>query len=65
MKWLLDHPKKRRELAINGYETLRDIWSPKHAAQSLIQLIDDLVKQGDTSIQDGPGSKALPQKVLD
>ena len=65
IKWLLDHPENRRELAINGYETIRDIWSPKHAAQSLIQLIDDLVKQGDTSIQDGPGSKALPQKVLD
>ena len=65
IKWLLDHPEHRRELAINGYETIRDIWSPKHAAQSLIQLIDDLVEQGDTSIQDGPGSKALPQKVLD
>lgn len=58
--WLLDNPQKRRRIAIEGFKTMRDIWSPKNAAKNLLQLIDDLSHGRDTSINDGPCSKALP-----
>ena len=58
--FLIEHPDKRMQIAKNAYLTIRDLWSPKTAARNLLQLIDDLQHGRDTSIEEGPCSKALP-----
>ena len=58
--FLIEHPDKRMQIAKNAYLTMRDLWSPKTAARNLLQLIDDLQHGRDTSIEEGPCSKALP-----
>jgi len=60
VEWLLEHPIERKQIALNGYKTIRNIWSPANAAQKLIQLIEDLQNGRDTSIMEGPCSKATP-----
>lgn len=57
---LLEHPEERKLIAINGYKVVRDTWSPTNAARNLMQLINDLQQGWDTSIMEGPCSKALP-----
>ena len=58
--WLIDNPIERQKIALNGYRTMRDIWSPENAAKNLLQLIDDILNGRKSSISDGPCSKALP-----
>ena len=55
---LLDDKEKLREMKANAAERMQRLWSPRHAAESLLQLIDDLGNGRDTSIQEGPCSKA-------
>lgn len=47
-------------LAREAYRNMRDIWSPENAAQSLLALINNLQNGKDTSIKEGPCSKAEP-----
>lgn len=56
--WLLEHPTERKQMQLNAVKQMQDVWSPKKAAQSLLQLIDDLKNGRDTLIKDGPCSKA-------
>lgn len=49
-------------LAVNAYNTMKNEWSPACAARNLLSLIDDLQSGKDTSIAEGPCSKALPIK---
>lgn len=58
IKLLLDHPNDRLEMQKNAYSIMQKIWSPGNAAKSLLQLIDDLNNGKDTSIKEGPCSKA-------
>ncbi len=58
--WLIKHPEERKKMAINAYYTMRNEWSPEVAARNLLTLIDDLQHGRDTSIKEGPCSKALP-----
>lgn len=60
VKNLIDHPALIRSLALQAYSDMANIWSPKSAAQSLLQLTDDLLQGKESSIMDGPCSKALP-----
>lgn len=60
VKFLIDNEGERNRMSINGYKSMRDIWSPKNAAQSLILLIENLMQGNDTPILDGPCSKAFP-----
>lgn len=60
VEWLLDNPEERYRLAKNGYQTMKEVWSPINAARNFLQLIEDLSNGKDTSITDGPCSKALP-----
>lgn len=55
---LLDNPEKRNHMAVSAYHTMKDLWSPHNAAESLLQLIDDLRNGYDTKIKVGPCSKA-------
>lgn len=56
--YLLDHPSRCEEMAIEAYKMMRDIWSPRNAALNFIQLSKDLINGHDTSIEIGPCSKA-------
>ena len=41
---------------------MKNMWNPNVAANNLIRLINDLQNGRDSSIQEGPCSKAIPQK---
>lgn len=58
--FLLDHPKERADMAKNAYLEMCDLWSPANAANRLLQLINDLKNNRDTSFSDGPCSIASP-----
>lgn len=60
VEFLLKNPEEMRRMAINGYNTMKNVWSPQNAARNLLQLIDDLQNGRDISISEGPCSKALP-----
>lgn len=57
--YLIEHPKKRVEMAQNAYHTLRNVWSPQNAAKQLLNLIN-AIQSGDESMipEDGPCSRA-------
>lgn len=57
VEWLLAHPTELRKMQIAAYMQMRDVWSPRNAAESLITLINDLQQGHDTSIAEGPCSK--------
>lgn len=58
VKYLFDHPAVRRMMAEQGYQDIVSLWSPKHAAESLLSLIKDIQNGQSSSIQEGPCSKA-------
>lgn len=60
VEYLLNDRAEMRRMAINGYITMKTVWSPENAARNLMTLIDDLQNGRDTSVADGPCSKALP-----
>lgn len=47
-----------KQIAVEAYRTMRDIWSPRNGARSLIKLIDDIMNKREPSISEGPCSKA-------
>lgn len=57
-KSLINNPQQRKQLAEQGYNDLFNYWSPKHAAESLLQLIEDLQNGSKTTIKEGPCSIA-------
>jgi glycosyltransferase involved in cell wall biosynthesis len=56
--YLLDHREVLLQMKRNAREYMQKFWTPKRAAENLIQLIDDLKNGRDTSILEGPCSKA-------
>lgn len=58
LKCLLDNPELCLEIRRNAVKHMKTIWSPKEAAKNLLTLIDDLQNGRDTSIKEGPCSKA-------
>lgn len=58
--FLIDHPSERNMMACNAYLTMRDAWSPRQAAKNFLQLSKDLLEGKETSIKEGPCSKAVP-----
>lgn len=58
VKYLLEKPEERKQMAVCAYHTMKEIWSPQNAAHNLLHLIDDLQHGHDTTITDGPCSKA-------
>ena len=55
---LLDDKIELKRIQRNAYATMRDLWSPQVAARNLLTLVSDIQKGRDTSIAEGPGSKA-------
>ena len=58
VRWLINHPDYMEQMKHAAVETINKLWNPANAAQSLLQLIDDLNHGRETSIKQGPGSKA-------
>jgi len=58
VEWLLEHTIDMRLMQMHAHDNMMELWSPQHAAKSLIQLIKDLLGGGDTSLTEGPCSKA-------
>lgn len=59
-KFLIQNEEKKKQIAINAYNDMVNIWSPEVAAKNLLSLISKLQIGEDTSIQVGPCSKAYP-----
>jgi len=58
VKWLIDNPEQRKQIQNNAIELIQNTWSPANAARSFLQLINDLKEGKETSILEGPCSKA-------
>ena len=58
VEWLLEHPEERKQMRMNAREVMTNVWSPRKAAEALLKLIDDLKNGKETSIKEGPCSKA-------
>lgn len=58
VRWLLDNPSEISKVKKNAYHTMQSLWNPANAARSLLQLIDDLQCGRESSIKEGPCSKA-------
>lgn len=56
--YLLDHPQERQAMRRRSAMMMRDIWSPKTAAERLMKLIELLGCGQDTTFENGPCSKA-------
>ena len=58
VKFLMDNPEERKRIAEAGRRSMVELWNPENAAKSLLQLIDDINTGKETSIKEGPCSKA-------
>lgn len=56
--WLIKHPKERERMSIEAYKTIRDVWSPKNAAEQLYKLCQSMLQGESYVVEDGPCSKA-------
>ena len=60
VEWLLQHRKEMKQMAVEGYNTMKAQWTPKQAAERFLSLADCLSKGEDTPFLNGPCSKAEP-----
>ena len=58
VEWLINNPHERKRISVNAIKTMQEIWNPRKAAENFIQLVDDIKQGRDTSIVEGPCSKA-------
>jgi len=58
VEWLLNHKTEMQNIGRAAAKSLREVWSPKNAAKSLLQLIDDIENGRNNSIVFGPCSYA-------
>ena len=59
VKVLIENNESRSKVSINAYETMKDIWNPKIAAERLLQLVNGIMRHSNTELYDeGPCSLA-------
>lgn len=58
IKWLIENPDKIFDLQRNAYDSMKRLWNPKCAAENLLTLINNIKQGNDTSIKEGPCSRA-------
>ena len=58
VEWLLNHPEERYKMQCEAHRTMTEFWSPRKAATALLTLINCLQDKKETTINDGPCSKA-------
>lgn len=57
VEWLLLHPSEARKMQLSAYYGMKTIWSPRKAAENLLELINNLNNNHIPSIIEGPCSK--------
>ena len=57
---LINDKGLREKIAINAYDTMKNIWSPENAAYSFLLLCKSLLNKENIEISEGPGSIANP-----
>jgi glycosyltransferase involved in cell wall biosynthesis len=62
MLWLIDNPERLNAIRQTSKDYYNKFWTPRHAAESLLQLIRDVKEGNKTSIVEGPCSEAFPIK---
>lgn len=58
VRFLIDNYEKREELSLAAYNTMRNVWSPKHAATNFLRLAESMLQGNPVEITEGPCSKA-------
>ena len=58
VKYLIENPIERQRMSEAGYNQMIRVWNPSQAAKNLLTLIRDIKRGSESSILDGPGSKA-------
>lgn len=58
--WLIKHPDKRKEIAMNGLKNMQNEWAPQIAAKNFIQLVNNLANNNLNNLPSGPCSVAKP-----
>lgn len=59
IKSLLDHPEQQRQLGVNAYQTIHQMWNAKNAAQRLLALVEQIQLRGQCDLyEEGPCSRA-------
>lgn len=58
VEWLLLHPAEMRRMQLSAYSVMKTMWSPRKAAENLLELIDNLTNNRVPSINEGPCSIA-------
>ena len=59
VKYLLDNPDRQKELGLQAYHTIVDLWNPETAAERFILFSQNILKKGRCDLfNDGPCSKA-------
>ncbi|NDV57789.1 glycosyltransferase family 4 protein [Bacteroides sp. 519] len=60
VEYLINHRELCEEYARKAYSTIRDFWGPQVAANNFLKLIECLTNGQETTITEGPCSKATP-----
>ena len=58
IEWLIANRAEMENMKKRAYESMRKLWNPYNAAKSLLRLINDINDGRESSIQEGPCSKA-------
>lgn len=57
VKFLLDNPEKRKEMSLNAYKTMTEIWNAENAVKKLLNLVESLNKNEGFTVQNEPCEK--------
>lgn len=58
--WLMEHNEEKNRIKVQARQYINNVWSPSHAAESFLQLIDNIKHNKTESLKEGPCSKASP-----
>lgn len=58
VEWLFAHHNECQQMRHNACSMMKNVWSPRVAAANLLKLVDNLQHGRDTTIMNGPCSKA-------
>ena len=62
MKLAIEDKQLRRELGINAYQTVSQIWTSKTSTENLLELFKSIIEGKEIEIKNGPASKATNYK---
>ena len=61
VEFLLDNRNVMKEMSVNAYSTVRELWNPSVVAERLLNVFDSMLNGNTVELyKDGPLSKAVP-----